>query len=191
MLNSRCGFSGFSVIELIMALSLSALLVTGFLSFTDRLQKLSSDLHQLLQRDENLLQAPLLLSRFLSAAGNGALQQGFAGVELTGDVLSVRSDFTGPDLGFPDGRLESPFERVAFRQHRDHLQIRSGNGSFQPLLSGIGTLETELYGSNLLKVRLQAATSTLLSTGDQASHQVELDFFLWNQRPNLFWPGSQ
>ncbi len=186
MLNSRWGFSGFSVLELLLALSISVLLVTAFFSLTDRLQRLSSDLHQLLQRDENLLQAPLLLSRLLSAAGNGALQQGFAGIELTENVLSVRSDFTGPELGFPDGALESSFERVAFRQHLNHLQIRSGNGSFQPLLSGITALETELHGPNLLKVRLQARTSPLLSTGEQAGQRVELDFFLWNQRPNLF-----
>ncbi|MFQ5741802.1 MAG: prepilin-type N-terminal cleavage/methylation domain-containing protein [Acidobacteriota bacterium] len=177
---------GFSLLELLIALALSTLLALAFFSLVTRFQKWTSNLHLLLERDENLRLAPLLLSRYLKPAGNNRWELSWSGLSGQGEGLEIRSDMDGSE-GFPDRRLESPFESVALRSQDNQLQLKSGQGTFQPLLKNISALDEVRLTPPTVSLRLTGVADWKLTDADsKIPEPVALCFFIWNYRPNLF-----
>ncbi len=177
---------GFSLIELLVSLALSALLTVAFFSMVNQFQQWNSNLHLVMERDENLRLTPLLLARYLSPAGNARWGHPWRGFEQQRNQLRIRSDLTGDD-GFPDGSLGDRFERIDLRQRRTQLQMRINRGSYQPLLENVSAMEITAHSRFLLGLRVRAASSRpLLVLGKPLEETLELDFLLWNYRPNLF-----
>ena len=177
---------GFSLLEMLVALAISAVLTLSFFALILQFQKWGSNLDLLLDRDQNLRLAPLLLCRYLQEAGNNRWRQNWSGVKFDGDRLEIRSDSDGAG-GFPDFRLEAPFESIALRHQANELKLKSGPGSFQPLLRNIAALEGVDLIPPILSVRIRAITDRNLADLNQPdSESISLDFFLWNYRSNLF-----
>ena len=76
---------------------------------------------------------------------------------------------------------------MALRHQGNELKLKSGRGTFQPLLRHITKLEEIRWERPLLKLRLQASTAgSLADLGTPLSESISLDFYLWNYRSNLF-----
>ncbi len=131
---------GFTLIELIISMLLSITLFLAFFSLFERFEIWTLNLNLMLERDENLWLSPLLLSRWITPAGNNWWTDSWTGLTIEPEEIGVSSDMEGPD-GFPDSQLSSPFERITLRQRNSELQLKSGNGSFQPVLENISRLQ--------------------------------------------------
>lgn len=184
--DSREGFEGFSLIEMLIALTLSTLILGAAFLVFNQAGRWNRDLELLRERDENLRLAPLLFSQWLNPAENQSWRVQGASLQIQGDELHVHSDLDGPD-GFPNSSLSESFERVVLRQRSGQLQLRSGTGSFQPVLKNISTLQAVQLNPRLLSVTVEGITETSLSTvGRPDSYPLPLNYHLWNRRPNLF-----
>jgi len=176
---------GFTLIELLVGLALSVILGLALLSFVQQFQNWNSNLGLLMERDEQLRQAPLLLSRYLAAAGNNRFQSG-DGLQVGLDRIRARADLEGED-GFPNNRLGEAFEAVTLRRGPEDLQLQSGKGGFQPLLKHIQDFSASQWDPPLLKIRVGARTGReLQAIGGRAERDVEILIYIWNYRPNLF-----
>ena len=187
MLKSRAARNaGYTLIETLIATSLSIIVLAGFFSMTGLFQTGSSNLSLLLERDANLWLAPLLLSRWIIPAGNNRWDQAWSGVTLTLDGVELKSDIDGP-RGFPDLKLSSSFEALALRSSNSNLRVQSNRGSFQPLLKNIAYFKVDSKEHGLLSIHLSAITDRPLSmTRKDLPESTELLFFLRNYRSNLF-----
>jgi len=174
---------GYTLLEILVVLALSTVLSLAFFSVIGRFQRWEQEMHQILQRDENLRLAPLLLSRYLNSAGNNQWERNWDGVELGLTGFKVQSDIDGRD-GFPDLLLESPFENMAIRHRGQEIQLRSGGGSFQPLLRNIRSLDDVTLTDSLLTLTITGEAGS--ETAGRSTEKVPLTFFLWNYRSNLF-----
>ena len=182
MLNNK----GHTLIETMIATSVSIIVLGGFLSVTGVFQTWSSNLSLLLERDANLWLAPLLLSRWIIPAGNNRWDQAWSGVILGSGHLELKSDIDGP-RGFPDSKLSSSFEALVLRSSNSSLQVQSNRGSFQPLIKNIAEFKVDSKESGLLSIHLSAITDRPLSmTREDLPEFTELLFFLRNYRSNLF-----
>ncbi|MEE8348449.1 MAG: hypothetical protein V3R94_02690 [Acidobacteriota bacterium] len=177
---------GFSSLEMMVALMLSTLVFAGFFLFLGQFQKGSSDLGLLLERDSNLWLAPLLLSRWIAPTGNNRWDQPWPGVTVQPDLLELNSDSHGRD-GFPDSQLDSSFEALQLRDSKSNLQIKSGHGSFQPVIKNVADLRFDSKRMPVITIRLEAATDRPPASFEgNLSHPVEFLVLLRNYRPNLF-----
>lgn len=176
---------GFTLMELLVALALSVVLGLALLTFVRQFQNWNSNLGLLMERDEQFRQAPLLLSRYLAAAGNNRFTQE-DGLEPGRDRIRVRADLDGKD-GFPDDKLNDAFEQVTLRQGEGDLQFQSGKGGFQPLLKSVDMFRPGEWAPPLLGVELGTRTAReLRAVGGRAPRRAEIWLYLWNYRPNLF-----
>lgn len=184
--NFNHGQSGYTLIELLMALLLTSLLVVSAFSALQTVQLWWQNLEQMISRDENLRTAPLLLVRWIAPAGTNRHNSTWTGVAANGSALELRADFDGSS-GFPDGQLTESFERVTIRLKENELQIRSGNGSFQPFLKHISQFAVEAESPFRVILDLEAVTPTRLS-GLQETQAANLVFrtSLPNYFDNLF-----
>ena len=177
---------GFSSLEMMVASLLSTLVFLGFFLVVEQFQKGCSDIHLLLDRDSNLWLAPLLLSRWIAPAGNNRWDQPWPGVTVQPELLELNSDIHGKG-GFPDSELSSSFEALQLRASRTNLQVKSGQGSFQPVIKNIAGLTFDSEQMPMITIRLEAVTDrppfffegNLLET-------VEFFVLLRNYRPSLF-----
>ncbi len=177
---------GYSLLETMIATSLSIIVLAGFFSMTGLFQTGSSNLSLLLERDANLWLAPLLLSRWIIPAGNNRWDQAWSGVTLGSDHVELKSDIDGP-RGFPDLKLSSSFEALALRSSNSNLRVQSNGGSFQPLIKNISDFEVDSKESGLVSIHLSAITDRPLSmTRENLPESTELLFFLRNYRSSLF-----
>ncbi len=181
------GYSkGHTLVETMIASSISIIVLAGFFSTIGVFQTGSSNLSLLLERDANLWLAPLLLSRWIIPAGNNRWDQGWSGVTMNTDRIELKSDIDGPG-GFPDSKLSSSFEALALRSSNSNLRVQSNRGTFQPLLKNIVDFKVDSKENGLLSIRLSAITDRPLSmTQEDFSESTELLFFLRNYRTNLF-----
>jgi len=181
------GFSaGYTLIETMIASSISIIILAGFFSLTGVFQTWSSNLSLLLERDANLWLAPLLLSRWIIPAGNNRWDQAWSGVTMSTDGIELKSDTDGPG-GFPDLKLSSSFEALALRSSNSNLRVQSNGGSFQPLVKNIADFKVHSRENGLLSIHLSAITDRPLSmTEEDLPESTELLFFLRNYRSNLF-----
>ena len=177
---------GHTLVETMIASSISIIVLAGFFSTIGVFQTGSSNLTLLLERDANLWLAPLLLSRWIIPAGNNRWDQTWSGVTIDPDGLELKSDIDGPG-GFPDSDLSSSFEALAVRSSNFNLRVRSNRGSFQPLLQNIVEFKVDSKENGLLSIRLKTVTDRPLSmTQEDLPESTELLFFLRNYRSNLF-----
>ena len=177
---------GFTLLELMIALLLSIILFLACFSMFNRLEIWAFNLNLFLERDENLWLAPLLFSRWVSSAGNNRWTESWDGLWIQAGQMAVNSDFDGPD-GFPDTHLDSRFEAIVLRRKGTNLQLKSGSGSFQPLLRNISQFQADDRNLPLVRVQISAVTQRPLRDLQQhLSESTTLIFYLWNYRPNLF-----
>jgi len=175
--------AGHTLVEAMIASSISIIVLAGFFSTIGVFQTGSSNLSLLLERDANLWLAPLLLSRWIIPAGNNRWNQSWSGVTIDTDR---KSDIDGPG-GFPDSKLSSSFEALALRSSNSNLRVQSNRGSFQPVIKNIVEFKVDSKESGLLSIRLKTVTDRPLSmTEEDLSVSTELLFFLRNYRSNLF-----
>ena len=177
---------GFSSLEMMMATLLSTLLFVGLFLIVGQFQMWCSSLNLLLERDLNLWLAPLVLSRWVTTAGNNRWNQAWSGVAAQTGLLELNSDVDGKS-GFPDLELSSSFEALVLRSSNFNLQVKSGKGSFQPLLKNIAGFSVDTERMPLLSIGLKAVTDRPLPfLKERVSESVDLLFFLRNYRSNLF-----
>ncbi len=177
---------GYSLIELLWVTFLGTLLVGGLLSAVHQAQTWTSNLGLLVESEENAALVPLVLSSFVTSAGNNRFAGSWEGFSITGDEVSLLSDISGPD-GRPDESLTDPFERVHLRAKEGNLQLRSGDGSFQPILVGVSAFSADRPSQSLSLFEVESATSReLLATRKTVTTRIQLLLALPNYRPNLF-----
>ena len=177
---------GFTLVELIISMLLSVTLFLAFFSLFDRFQIWASNLNLMLERDENLWLSPLLLSRWIAPAGNNRWTDSWTGLTIEPEEIGANSDMEGPD-GFPDSQLSSRFEKITLRQKDSGLQLKSGNGSFQPVLKNISSLRVDSQNLPLINLQISAATERpLWALNESLSQSAVVTIYLWNYRPNLF-----
>ena len=176
---------GVTLIEALIALTVSSLLFVAFMAAIAPVQSLCWDLSALHDRDATLCLAPPLVCKWTSGAGNNRADRA-ACVRAEGGILHLQSDADGSD-GFPDGDVKDSYESISIRQNGSDLQIKSGSGSFQPAFRNIGAFHADTADPQLLRVTLAAEVDKRLirvpSTGRKL---VSFDVYLWNFRPNLF-----
>ena len=178
---------GFSLIEMLLATAASALLFSLFLGVFDQAQTTVTNLTRLMERDRNLILAPVLLGGWILGAGNREWNRAGDGILIQSGILRIESDLDGKD-GFPDGRVDGNFESLSLRCRTDHLQLKSGGGSFQAVLKHIRQWEILMEG-RLLTLRLTGAVSPNLMHWKGDGETVEtIRYTLRNYRPNLFPP---
>ncbi len=181
------GERGFSLIEALLATAASALLFSLFLGMFDQVQTTVTNLTRLMERDRNLILAPVLLGGWILGAGNREWNRAGDGILIQSGILQIESDLDGKD-GFPDGRVDGNFESLSLRCRTEHLQLKSGAGSFQAVLKHIRQWEILMQG-RLLSLRLTGAVSPNLMYWKGDGETVEtIQFTLRNYRPNLFPP---
>ena len=175
---------GFTLIEILVTITCSTILFLAlFSSFTSMLSWMGR-MNSALERDENVDLVPLILAPLLTHAGNNRQAFPQPPVELQGNELIVRSDTSGTDL-FPDGGLDDPFELLSFRQGTDQLQMKSGQGSYQPLLNHVAEVTWLLEREELLHLNLEARSSGP-GSGPLSRRRLQLVLFLPNLQPTLF-----
>ncbi len=176
---------GATLIEALFALAIGSILFVAFLGAVAPVQSLSWDLSALHDRDSTLCLAPPLLCKWITGAGNNRAGSA-ASVRTEEGTLQLQSDMDGSN-GFPDGDVEDNYESIAIRQNGSDLQLKSGNGSFQPAFRNISTFQSETGDLRLLRLRLAAdVDKTLIRVPLTGRKQVWFDVYLWNFRPNLF-----
>lgn len=178
---------GFSLIELMLALTLGTIVLGALLAGLHQTQIWSGNLALLVQRDENLNLTPLLLTRWVSSVGNNLPVEDGQSLEVQSGVLTLRADLSGAAEGFPDGSLDDSFESISLRLEGGKLQLRSGAGSFQTVLEPMETFQALQQTPRILRVELSAVTQgELTALGQTHSASVELFLGLHYQRPKLF-----
>jgi prepilin-type N-terminal cleavage/methylation domain-containing protein len=177
---------GFSLIEMLVALCISSIALAAFFGAIGQFQTVNRDLGLLTERDSNLGLASLLLTKWITAAGNNRWNQEWEGFSTDGAALDARSDTEGPD-GFPDEKLTESYETISVRRKGTDLQIKSKTGSFQPALKNLSQFQVEPDDLPLVRLRLAGATDRPTMTSRSAPEsRMELDLYLWNYRTNLF-----
>lgn len=180
------GSRGYTLIELLIALLLTSILITSSFSTFQAVQLWWQNFEQMVSRDENLRTAPVLLVRWLTPAGSNRHGYSWTGVALDEKLLEVKSDFDG-EAGFPDGQLTESFEKVAIRLKNNELQIRSGNGSFQPFLKQVTRFEPVSESSSELLIHLEGTTAARLAgSGEDLTESLVIRTWLPNYVDNLF-----
>ena len=177
--------SGFSLIEVLVALGISSVALIAFLGAIDQFQVVNRDLALLDERNSNLGLAPLLLTKWLTGAGNNRWKQEWGGLSASDDTLETQSDSEGPD-GFPDTKLTESYETISVRHKGNDLQLKSKSGTFQPALKNVSRFEAQ-PDLPFLRLRLRGVTDRpLMTSRAPLESELELDLYLWNYRPNLF-----
>lgn len=177
---------GVTLLETLIALLVSMTLLLAFFSLFQTVQTLEGNLSLLLERDENFWLAPLLLTRWFTAAGNNRWRQTWEGLSIQSGEVQINSDMDGAQ-GFPDGVLLSSFETVTLRHKASDLQLKSGSSTFQPLLKNISNFQVDGQALPVASVRIAAVTDRpLVAPHQTVSDSTALLVYIWNYRPNLF-----
>ena len=181
---------GFSLIESLLATAASVLLLTLFLGMFDQTQTTVTNLTRLMERDRNLILAPVLLGRWILGAGNRDWDRAGDGILVQPELIRIESDLDGKD-GFPDGRVEGRFESLSLRCRKNHLQLKSGKGGFQSVLKHVRQWEVQAAG-RMLDLRLTGAVSPpLMHWKWEGETSQTIRYTLRNYRPNLFSPRGE
>lgn len=175
---------GFTLIEVLVATTCSTILFLALFSTCASMLSWMGRLNSTLERDENLDLVPLILALLLTHAGNNHETFPQPPVELRDSELVVRSDISGTDR-FPDGGLDDPFELLFIGQGADQLRMKSGQGSYQPLLNHIAEVSWALEGEELLHLDLEALSSGP-GSGPLSRRRLQFALFLPNLQPTLF-----
>ena len=175
---------GFTLIEILVAITCSTILFLALFSSVTSMLTWMGRLNNALERDENVDLVPLILAPLLTHAGSNRQAFPQPPVEVQDSELIVRSDTSGTDF-FPDGSLDDPFELLAFRQGADQLQMKSGQGSYQPLVNDVAAVIWLLEGEDILHLDLEARSSGP-GSGPLSRRHLQFAFFLPNLQLSLF-----
>ncbi len=176
---------GVTLIEALLALAIGSLLFVAFLAAVAPVQSLTWDLSALHDRDSTLCLAAPLLCKWASGAGNNRADRPSC-VRAQGGILHLESDMDGSS-GFPDGDVEDTYESVSIRGNGSDLQLKSGDGSFQPVFRNVRSFQADITDPGLLRLRLAAEVDkTLIRVPSTGRQLMTFDVYLWNFRPNLF-----
>lgn len=157
-----CSAAGFSLVEMLVALGLSGLLSTVLAVVWSGSARIVDTLMETQRVESELRVAIADLDAAARHAGNhggrsatGIVPAGSNQIEIRGD----RSGMVSPSRGDPDGTFAQTFEDLTFRLNpawlasaRDEsafartalLQRRSGQGTFQPFVSGVESFEVQI-----------------------------------------------
>ena len=190
--NRECAaVQGYSLLELLIVLSISTILVSALMLTFNYVQIVAYDLHLQADRNVNLWITPLLLLQWITGAGNNRWEQNWDGVSQVDEMSLFKSDTDGED-GFPDQELTSSFEDIALRHYEKSLSMRSGSGSFQPVLRSMLSFEVEIEREDLIVVAWSGVTDNPLKiTGEPDTESAMMKLYLWNYRKNLFLEDTQ
>lgn len=183
--SNRVYARGFSLIELMIGLLLSAILLGALFTVLIRVQEMTAALSDSVENRSNLHLAPLLLSQWIKGAGMNLQGSPEEFLKMGVDELGVKADIKG-DHGMPDGDTDDSFEEISFLARKEELRIKSGNGSYQPFLKGITGFRGSREGESLLKVELIGKENYL-----DSGSITETRLWLWNTRANLFPEAHQ
>ncbi len=173
---------GFSLIELMISLAISAVLMGALFTVCIRVQEMSAAISTSVENRSNQHLAPLLLSQWIKAAGMNMFGNPDEYLSIRTNEIGIKADIRGDD-GLPDGDTNDSFEEISFRAHKEELKIRSGKGSFQPFLKGITGFEGSMDRDSLLTITLTNKEDFLNSFRPGLS---ETRLLLWNTGNNLF-----
>lgn len=138
----RCGSfrqTGFTLLEILVALAVSGLLLSGAMA-TFVMQSKSYDLQtQMTAMVQRARAAMDMMAREVRMAGYDPAAAGFEGVTYDTTALQVRADLTGDNPGDPpDGDTNDPNECVTYRHDPSNHQIdRNTGGGNQPFAEHI------------------------------------------------------
>lgn len=181
---------GHSLVETLWALFLGTIVLGALLGAVRHAQIFSSDLDLLLERDGNLWLLPVLLSQWMTPAGNMRSEGQWEGLSISENTVSARSDIDGAS-GFPDGDTSDRYENIALKCSGGSLRMRSGGGGFQPVSPAVVSLRPSWSG-RILRLEITTATARPLWRRSAPSLQtVEVLYALPNYRPTLFEGGSE
>lgn len=177
---------GYSLLELLLVLSISTILISALMLSFNYLQILTHDIGLRADRNGNSWVAPVLLVQWIAAAGNNRWSHQWQCVIVEAGTSIFKSDTDGKG-GFPDQELSSSYEDIALEHRDEALSIRSGSGFFQPVLRGISSFEIKREAENQLLLKWSGRTDHLVkTTGKQDVELAEMKIHLWNYRNNLF-----
>lgn len=179
--------SGASLVEALLSMVIFLVVILGALGLVDRFQSLAWNLNLLQEKEANLSAAPLLLARWILPAGNNRFGANYIGISGDRDTLQVRSDFDGP-LGFPDNSLSQSYESISLRRNGSDMQLKSGQGTYQPVLKNVSQLQFRTVDLPVLEVTLsgQVDRPTLGMAAPPIVDRTTARFYAWNYRKNLF-----
>jgi prepilin-type N-terminal cleavage/methylation domain-containing protein len=177
---------GYSLLELLVAISISSILISALMLSFNLIQTIAYDLHLQADRNGNLWITPLLILQWTAGAGNNRWSQGWDGVVQVDGITFFKADIDGKN-GFPDQQLTSSFEDIALHHREKVLSIRSGSGFFQPVLRNMSSFEIDQVREDLLMIRWSGVTEHPLKiTGEADLESAVMKLHLWNYRENLF-----
>lgn len=180
--------NGYSLIELMVALLISTVLAGALFSLLNQVQIFSTCLASMEEQLLNLHLTPVLLVQWLAPAGcNLETDAGLSppGIRILEEGVSVRSDNDGRD-GFPDGALDSSFEDIQIRQGEDGLVLKSGRGSFQPVLRVVEGFSAAAQSERLLELDFEAGLGSEFSVLGSERSSYRVNVFTWNYHETLF-----
>lgn len=180
------GSCGYSLLELLLVISISTILISALMLSSNYIQVIAYDLNLLADRNANFWITPLLLLQWTTGAGNNRWKQDWKGVALADELYFFKSDIDG-ESGFPDQQLTGSFENIALRHQEKVLSMRSGLGSFQPVIRSVFSFEIEKVREDLLVIRWSGVTENPLKTTAEPDLVLAMmKLRLWNYRENLF-----
>ncbi len=179
--------SGVTLVETLLSMVIFLIAFVAAAGLVDRFQSLTWNLNLLQEKEANLSAAPLLLARWILPAGNNRFRSGGIGVGGDAGQLDIQSDIDGP-LGFPDNTLTQSYESISVRRNGSDMQVRSNQGTFQPVLKNISQLQFGIEELPVIQVTLsgQVDRRTLLMKTPPVIDQTTVKFYAWNFRKNLF-----
>ncbi len=173
---------GFSLLECMISLLLGTVVLGALMAGLTQFQRLAEALQNLGERDRDHQLALVLLARWVLPAGNGLDMP--PSVTASGPELEVRADLEG-DEGFPDGDLDDPFERIALRAADGSLQLRSGQGRFEPFARHIGAA-TFRVAPRLVQAELTSRIGTAQFQAARLPLRSRFVFARVREKPSLF-----
>jgi len=172
---------GFSLLEMMICLLLSAVLLGALFTVWTGIQKLAGELAVCIENRTDVNIAPLLLAQRIKAAGMNIYEDRAENLVIANDAIGIKAD-TGGLGGFPDGDTEDSFEEIWITVQRDELKIKSGKGTYQPFLKGIRKADWHLEETRSLDIELSGVPDFLDREGEG---KLATSLFLWNTHPNL------
>ena len=173
---------GFSLVELMVSLAVSAVITGILFTFCVEVQKISTEIVSSLESRDSLRLSPVILSRWIKGAGMNMKGDPAEYLEIENDRIGIKSDIKGCD-GNPDGDTDDGFEDISIKVIRNELKVKGGKGTYQPFLKNVTSLVVEREGRGTVRL-LIAGTEGKLDPGGSVT--AETVFRLWNSQPNLF-----
>lgn len=182
--------AGFSLVEMLVALGLSGLLAAVLAVVWSGSARIVDTLIETQRVESELRVAVADLDAAARHAGNHGGQSATGIVAAGPNQIEIRGDRSGmvaPSRGDPDGTFAQSFEDLTFRLHpawlasaRDEsafsrsalLQRKSGQGTFQPFVSGVESFEVQILDAEGLPVDDGALAESLrISLVGRSSHR--------------------